>query len=254
MQIINTPAQWQALRRQIAPEITLGFVPTMGNLHVGHLALVKASQQDNAQTAVSLFVNPTQFNNQDDYSHYPRTVENDLQMLRDAGVDYCFVPSEATLYPNGYLYEIQENQLAQLLEGKYRPGHFNGVLTIVMKLLNIIRPNKAYFGEKDYQQALLIRQMVDDFFMDITITTCPTVREATGLAYSSRNNRLTAAERLQAEQFARIFHQKKSCLTIKNELEAAGVQVEYLEDYEARRFVAVYVGSIRLIDNYSLAE
>ena len=252
MQIIDNIAQWQALRKTIDGGIHLGFVPTMGNLHIGHLSLIQASQQENDQTIVSLFVNPTQFNNKDDFIHYPRTLENDLQQLREAKVDYCLIPTEEAMYPEGYRYHIEENKLAQILEGSYRPGHFNGVLTVVMKLLQLVRPNNAYFGEKDYQQFELIRNMAAAFFLDIQIKSCPTIREKSGLAYSSRNNRLSPSERTQAEAFAQLFHQEKPCDEIKKQLEERGIEVDYLEEYSGRRFAAVYIGKIRLIDNYRI--
>lgn len=254
MQIIDNLNHWQATRASLNKNITLGFVPTMGNLHAGHQSLMKQSQQENDQTIVSLFINPTQFNNPEDFIHYPRTLDDDLKVLRDEGVEYCLLPSEQSLYLQGYRYQIQENQLTQILEGKHRPGHFTGVLTIVMKLLNVVRPHQAYFGEKDYQQYLLIRDMAADFFLDAKITSCPTIREKSGLAYSSRNSRLSPAERLQAEQFAQLFHQGNTCVEIKHELENRGIRVDYIEDYDGRRFAAVYIGSIRLIDNYQITQ
>ncbi len=139
------------------------------------------------------------------------------------------------------------------MEGKCRPGHFNGVLTIVMKLLNLTRPHIAYFGEKDFQQYLLIQGMVKALFMNVKIKSCPTIREASGLAYSSRNNRLTHEEKILAEQFANIFHQSKPCAMIREELSAKGINVEYIEEYQNRRFAAVLIGDIRLIDNYLIA-
>jgi pantoate--beta-alanine ligase len=138
------------------------------------------------------------------------------------------------------------------MEGKHRPGHFTGVLTIVMKLLNLVRPQRAYFGEKDYQQYLLIRNMVAAFFMPVEIKACPTVREESGLAYSSRNNRLTASQRQDAEKFARIFQQNKTCEQLIEELESQGLTVEYIEEFAERRFAAVVIGDIRLIDNHAL--
>ena len=252
MQIIHDLNTWRTLRSKFDKNTTLGFVPTMGNLHAGHRSLIQKSQQENNETIVSLFINPTQFNNPEDYIQYPRTLEEDLQQLKEEGVKYCLVPTEQSLYPHAYRYQVQENQLAQILEGQHRPGHFSGVLTIVIKLLHIVRPHRAYFGEKDYQQYLLIRDMVTDFFLDIQIKPCPTVREASGLAYSSRNTRLSPTERLQAEQFAQIFHRGASCLEIKSKLESLGIKVDYIEDYNGRRFAAVYLGTIRLIDNYEL--
>ena len=139
------------------------------------------------------------------------------------------------------------------MEGKHRPGHFNGVLTVVMKLLQLTRPHKAYFGEKDYQQYLLIQEMVNAFFMDVEIKPCPTIREPSGLAYSSRNNRLNQEQKIVANQFANVFHQyDKSCERIAEELTALGITAEYVEEHQNRRFAAVVIGDIRLIDNYSV--
>ena len=132
-------------------------------------------------------------------------------------------------------------------------GHFQGVLTVVMKLLNITRPNRAYFGEKDYQQFLLIKSMTSAFFLNVDIVACPTIREPSGLAYSSRNNRLTTEQKNQALEFARIFHQNKSCSLISEELKALGIGVDYIEEYQGRRYAAVLIGNVRLIDNYSLS-
>ncbi|OGV40645.1 MAG: pantoate--beta-alanine ligase [Legionellales bacterium RIFCSPHIGHO2_12_FULL_42_9] len=252
MQLIDNLDHWHTLRAGMDKNLTLGFVPTMGNLHAGHRSLIKRSQQENKQTIVSIFINPTQFNNQDDFIQYPYTLDDDLKLLQNDGVQYCLLPTEQSIYPQGFRYQIQETALTKLLEGKHRPGHFAGVLTIVMKLLNIVRPNQAYFGEKDYQQYLLIRDMATDFFLDTQITSCPTIREKSGLAYSSRNNRLSPIERSQAEQFAQLFHQGNTCVDIRKALENRGIRVDYIEDYSGRRFAAVYIGTIRLIDNYQI--
>lgn len=252
MQIFHNLDEWRNYRRSLPAELSLGFAPTMGNLHAGHISLFKTSQQENDRTVASIFINPTQFNRPDDFTHYPRTVEADLQLLEQAGVDYCLLPTEPAIYADGYRYQLQETELCQLLEGKHRPGHFTGVLTVVMKLLNLAKPKIAYFGEKDYQQYLLIRDMAAAFFMEIQIKACPTIREASGLAYSSRNNRLNPTQRVAAEKFAQIFHQYKPCALLIEELQRNKIKVEYLEDYQGRRFAAVMLGDIRLIDNYAL--
>ena len=252
MKIFNTLNAWLSFRNTLPPDTKLGFAPTMGNLHVGHISLFQASSKENNYTASSLFVNPTQFNRPDDFTHYPRTLEADLEIMTNAGVDFCLLPNEQEMYADGYNYQIQENELCKLMEGAHRPGHFNGVLTVVMKLLQLIRPTRAYFGEKDYQQYLLIAGMVKAFFMDIDIKPCPTIRESSGLAYSSRNNRLTKEQKIIAEEFARIFHQNIPCAMITKELKEKGIQVEYIQEYQARRFAAIMIGDIRLIDNYAL--
>ncbi|MBA2657557.1 MAG: pantoate--beta-alanine ligase [Tatlockia sp.] len=252
MQIFHSLAEWLSFRNSLAPELSLGFVPTMGNLHEGHLALYARSIAENEHSCASIFINPTQFNRSNDFHNYPRSLDLDLEKLQQAGVDYCLLPTEQEVYPDSYRFQLQETELCLLLEGKHRPGHFTGVLTVVMKLLNLVRPKLVYLGEKDYQQFLLIRDMAASFFMNLEVKACPTVREISGLAYSSRNNRLTASQRLEADNFAQIFHQQKTGEQIKSELEAAGLNVEYLEDYNERRYVAVMIGEIRLIDNYAL--
>ncbi|HAT6977592.1 TPA: pantoate--beta-alanine ligase [Legionella pneumophila] len=250
MQIFHNLNEWIRFRNALSPDLSLGFAPTMGNLHAGHASLFLASSKENHYTASSLFVNPTQFNNPDDYTHYPRTLDADLELMTQNGVDFCILPNEDEIYADGYTYQVQENRLGQLMEGKHRPGHFNGVLTIVMKLFNLVKPNRAYFGEKDYQQLLLIQGMVRALFMNIEIKSCPTIREKSGLACSSRNNRLTPNQREIADRFAKIFHQHKSSAMITKELEALGITVEYIEEFQGRRFAAVKIGDIRLIDNY----
>jgi pantoate--beta-alanine ligase len=250
MQIYNSITEWCSARRNIPAQYTLGFVPTMGNLHQGHAKLIEACQKENDRTIVSIFVNPKQFNRADDFSLYPRTLEEDLKLLTHLGVEYCLLPEEESLYTDDYAFQISEHHLSHLMEGACRPGHFTGVLTIVMKLFNLVRPSSAYFGEKDYQQLELIKGMVNAFFMNIRIKPCPTVREASGLPFSSRNNRLNIAERELAHHFAQTFHQPKSSLEeIQQALQTLGIQIEYLEEHAGRRFIAVKIGEIRLLDN-----
>jgi len=248
----NSLADWRAIRRALPQNTSLGLVPTMGNLHAGHLSLVAQSQQDNHKTAVTLFVNPTQFNNPDDFTHYPRTLDADLAQLEHAGVDYCLIPNQKLMYADNYRYQLEETELSLTMEGKHRPGHFTGVLTVVMKLFNLVRPARAYFGEKDYQQLSLIRGMAKAFLLDIEIKSCPIVREPSGLAYSSRNTRLSPEGRKQAEAFAGIFHQASSCDDAINALKKININIDYIEEHDGRRFAAVLVENIRLIDNYAL--
>ncbi|MBA2709111.1 MAG: pantoate--beta-alanine ligase [Tatlockia sp.] len=252
MKVFENLDEWLSYRNSLPANLSLGFAPTMGNLHAGHASLFAQSKKENDCTVASIFINPTQFNRVEDLSSYPRSLSSDINLLEKAGVDYCLLPTEQAIYADAYRFKLQESVLCQLLEGKHRPGHFNGVLTVVMKLLNLVRPKTAYFGEKDYQQYLLIRDMAAAFFMGINIKACPTVREESGLAYSSRNNRLNAEQRLKAEQFASLFHQKKCAELLLDELKNKGFEVEYLEEYEGRRFAAIIIGDIRLIDNYAL--
>jgi pantoate--beta-alanine ligase len=250
--MFNNLNEWIRFRKTLSSDSSLGFVPTMGNLHAGHASLFLKSREKNARTVSSLFVNPTQFNNPNDLALYPRTLKADIQIMENAGVDFCILPDEKAMYADAYRYQVQEKQLAMCLEGKHRPGHFDGVLTVVLKLLHLTKPTRAYFGEKDYQQFLLIQSMVDAFFMDIEIKACPTIREQSGLAFSSRNNRLTSEQRLTADAFAKLFHQDKSCSLIHDELTTLGIRVDYLEEYEGRRYAAVSIGDVRLIDNYQV--
>lgn len=253
MKIFHDLNEWLSFRKNLSAKHTIGFAPTMGNLHAGHSSLFLASHQKNNYTVSSLFVNPTQFNQATDYAHYPRTLDADLELMAKSGVDFCIIPEEQNIYPDSYNYRIQEQELSQLMEGAHRPGHFNGVLTVVMKLFNLIRPQRAYFGEKDYQQYLLIKNLVNAFFMDIELLACPTVREPSGLAYSSRNNRLSSEQKALAEMFAQVFQQKEKTLQqIHQELSTAHIMVDYVEEHGNRRYAAVVIGEIRLIDNYCL--
>lgn len=243
--------QWKQHRLALS-SAHVGFVPTMGNLHLGHLSLIERAKRENDYTVVSLFINPTQFNNPEDFNYYPRTLEADSALLKKANVDVCLLPSQHQIYADNFHYKIQENHLSRFMEGKHRPGHFEGVLTVVMKLLNLVKPNAAYFGEKDYQQYALIHSMATSFFMDCSIELCPTIRDEAGLAYSSRNNRLSVEEFVLAQRFASLFHQDKPCELLIHEMTQAGIHVEYLEEHEKRRYAAVLIGKIRLIDNYAV--
>ena len=232
---------------------SIGFVPTMGNLHEGHVSLIQQSKQQNDKTVLSIFINPTQFNNADDFNRYPKTVEQDKALAKKHGVDEIILPDYNLLYPDNYNYKITECNISKILEGQYRPGHFDGVLTVVLKLLLIIKPTRAYFGEKDYQQLVLVKNMVKSFFVETDIVGCPTVRNKQGLPLSSRNSLLTPEQYKQANYFPAIFHNKNlSCQEITEKLKRAGFEVDYIEDYNNRRFAAVKIGNIRLIDNIEL--
>jgi pantoate--beta-alanine ligase len=177
---------------------SIGFVPTMGYLHQGHLTLVNRAKAENAVTAVSIFVNPLQFGANEDLAKYPRDLERDSALLKEAGVDFLFAPGVSDMYPQPMETVVDVPKLGSKLEGAARPGHFAGVATVVTKLFNIVQPDAAYFGEKDYQQVAIIRRMVDDLAQPVRIVPVPTVREADGLACSSRNVYLTPAERTAA--------------------------------------------------------
>jgi pantoate--beta-alanine ligase len=190
-------ARRAVLDAQAAGE-TVGFVPTMGALHAGHLSLVDASQTECDHTVVSIFVNPTQFGPREDQDRYPRTLERDCELLAERGCWLVFAPSANEVYPEGFETYVEVGSVAEPLEGKIRPGHFRGVATVVLKLFQMIPADRAYFGRKDYQQSLVVNRMIADFNLPIQLVVCPTVREVDGLAMSSRNAYLTAAERQQA--------------------------------------------------------
>lgn len=257
---------------------TVGFVPTMGALHQGHLSLLAEARAENDLTVVSIFVNPTQFNNKNDLLHYPRTEEKDGAMLRDNGCDILFLPSVDEMYPSLETQHWDFGLLSTSLEGHYRPGHFDGVLTIVKKLFMAVNPDSAYFGEKDFQQLAIIKKMTAHEKMPIIINACPTLREEDGLAMSSRNMRLTSEQRTTALAISRVLRQFEEMKATyspeemevwgRQELESdQSIRLEYLEIVDAQTFapladwedtslavalVAAYVGEVRLIDNVLL--
>jgi pantoate--beta-alanine ligase len=206
MKLFSKPSELQKFISSLKREgKTVGFVPTMGYLHGGHLSLVHCSKRDNDITVVSIFVNPTQFGKNEDYDRYPRDLQRDLNLLQREGVDIVFAPSVEDMYPPGYSTYVEETRISKLWEGEFRPGHFRGVCTVVTKLFNIVKPDRAYFGEKDYQQLKVIQKMVKDLNMDIEVIGCPIVREDDGLAMSSRNVYLSPEERKQATALYRSF-------------------------------------------------
>lgn len=256
MMVVETAAELVRVRRARAAGDT-GFVPTMGALHDGHLSLLRRARAENLHAWASLFVNPAQFNDRADLASYPRPVEDDLALLRDAGCDLVFLPREADIYPDDYRYRVTENDLSRRYCGADRPGHFDGVLTVVMKLLMLARPERAYFGEKDFQQWQLVDGMARAFFLDTEIVPCALVREPDGLAMSSRNWLLSARERAQAPDLhrllARSIAERQSTETAAGELTRAGFEVEYVADRSGRRLAAVRLGKVRLIDNVEQA-
>lgn len=252
MQIIQNINDWKKIRQAITQP--LGFVPTMGNLHIGHSSLIKKSTEETAQTIVSIFINPTQFNVKEDFNNYPKSLENDIALLENLNIDYLLLPTKEDIYVDNYKFQLQFHESKPGMENLYRPNHFTGVLTVVMKLFNLVKPNVAYFGEKDYQQCMLVHDMVKAMHMDIEIKSCPTIREASGLAYSSRNNRLSSNGKKLADNFAKIFHSNHSMDEIAKQLNSLKIKIEYLTEQYNRRFIAVIIENIRLIDNYALAK
>ncbi len=230
----------------------VGFVPTMGALHRGHLELVRRATMNGGPVVVSIVVNPTQFNAPQDMERYPRPLEQDLRLLEDAGVAAVLLPKPHEIYNDDYRYELSEKQDSNVLCGPTRPGHFNGVLTVVLKLFQIVRPTHAFFGEKDYQQLKLIEGMVNAFFLDVEIVPVPTVREADGLAMSSRNLLLTEDERKLAPKIYEALTTARNTNEARERLENAGFKVDYVEEHWGRRFAAAFLGRVRLIDNVAL--
>lgn len=250
MRLLKSTADLKAWRASITESV--GFVPTMGALHRGHAALLKKAREENGFVVLSIFVNPTQFNNKDDFEKYPATLETDLKLAKESGVDAVFLPTFSELYPDEYRYKVSENSLSLELCGAHRPGHFDGVLSVVMKLLNLACPDRAYFGEKDYQQLSLIKGMVEAFFLPYEIISVPTLREVNGLALSSRNMRLSSDQRATAPLIYKTITTAKTADEARQILTKAGFVVDYVEDIGDRRFVAAFLGDVRLIDNVQI--
>jgi pantoate--beta-alanine ligase len=268
----------QAARQARAENRIVGFVPTMGALHAGHTALVHRAKQDCSPVIASIFVNPKQFGPKEDFTKYPRNIAADSEKFSDAGVDALFLPDAAEIYPSGFRTYVTVEGVSDRLEGRSRPGHFRGVATVVMKLLEIVQPNFAYFGRKDAQQVRIISQMVRDLNLDTEIVVCPIVREPDGLALSSRNAYLSADERRAATVLHRALQAAQKELragtrdalqlqsVIARELEAEPLAaVDYAEIVDAESFepvtriarpcyilLAVFIGKTRLIDNLYL--
>lgn len=281
MLVVNNPA---ALREQIGQwhreGRAIAFVPTMGNLHQGHLTLVEEARRHGDKVVVSIFVNPLQFDKAEDLANYPRTLEQDCAALEAAGVDLVFTPTPEIMYPQGLASQtfVEVPGISSLLEGALRPGHFRGVSTVVTKLFNLVQPNVACFGEKDYQQLALIRKMVADMAMPIEIVGVPTVRAEDGLALSSRNGYLTAAERAIAPELARTMnwiagqieagnsHLPSLVAQASQRLDNAGFRTDAIDIVDADTLesasaesqhlvilMAAYLGKARLIDNRVVA-
>lgn len=250
MKVFKTITEFKSWRAQQTGSV--GFVPTMGALHAGHGSLLKRACAANELCVLSIFVNPTQFNDPKDFEKYPNTLEADLKLAQDIGVNAVITPSKEDFYPDGYRYRLTEGRDSLILDGAHRPGHFDGVLTIVMKLFNVVQPTRAYFGEKDYQQLQLVKGMAEAFFMNLEVVPVPTMRETDGLAMSSRNVRLTPAQRKLAPMLYRALTNSKTDFEAKAELERQGFHVDYVEDLNGRRFAAAFLGDVRLIDNVGL--
>lgn len=281
MELIQTIRELRAKLDALRGEgKTIGLVPTMGALHAGHASLVKRAVAENDVVVVSDFVNPTQFNDKDDLAKYPRTLDADCRLLESCGAAFVFAPSVEEIYPEPDTRTFSYAPLDTVMEGKYRPGHFNGVCQIVSKLFLIVEPTRAYFGEKDFQQLAIIREMVRRYPFDLQIVGCPIVREADGLALSSRNARLSGKQRKQALQiskalFASVDYAKSHTLAEtkafveKTIADAEGLRLEYFEivdgntlqtvgEWEESKYIVgcitVFCGEVRLIDNIKYKE
>lgn len=276
MQIVHTVLDLQnLLDRYKSDPKTIGFVPTMGALHEGHLSLVNESKKNNDVTVVSIFVNPTQFNDPSDLEKYPRTLDQDTNLLANAGVDIVFAPSVKDIYPEPDTRIFDFGQLDQVMEGKYRPNHFNGVAQVVSRLFDLVKPTRAYFGEKDFQQLAIIRSLVKQYNIPVEIVAVPIKRELSGLAMSSRNQRLTTEQLTHAANIYRVLNESLSDLfkyTVEQTIQSVVDQintideldVEYLEIVDGYTLqpvlnwsdsdyivgcITVYCGDVRLIDN-----
>ena len=275
MKVINKPEELQKIIEELKKEgKSVGLVPTMGALHFGHVSLIKKSVLQNDITVVSVYVNPIQFGPNEDYEKYPRPIEKDIKVCQDNKVDFLFLPTNETLYNKNFSTYIYNNNVSKIMCGITRPTHFQGVCTIVAKLFNIVMPQRAYFGLKDYQQYIIIKQMVEDLNFDIEIIGCPIVREESGIAMSSRNTYLSKEEKVQATGIYKslclakqLFCEGKEIEDIKqvveeNILKIPNSKIDYIEIRNSKNLqevtdsdkniviaVAVKVGNVRLIDN-----
>lgn len=277
-QVIRSSAE---LREKVAgwkrSGMLVGVVPTMGALHDGHLSLVREARRQSDRVIVTIFVNPMQFNNADDLKKYPRDEDHDLALLDAEGVDVLFAPEVAEVYPEGFATKVSVSGVSEPLEGAFRPGHFDGVATVVAKLFGMTQAGRAFFGEKDWQQLQVVRRLVEDLNIPVRIIGCPTIRETDGLAMSSRNVRLSTAERAAAPALHRILQAaaatlrdgasaRETLLDAEAEILEAGFrEVEYLDlrsveglrplghaTEPARLLVAAWIGDVRLIDNIAV--
>lgn len=281
MEIVHTIKDLQAALAALrAQGKTVGLVPTMGALHAGHASLVKRCVAENDAAVVSVFVNPTQFNDKNDLAKYPRALDADCRLLEQCGAAFAFAPSVEEMYPEPDTRQFSYAPLDTVMEGKYRPGHFNGVCQIVSKLFEAVKPDRAYFGEKDFQQLAIIREMVRQLKFPLQIVGCPIVREEDGLALSSRNARLSAEERQQAlkisqtlfasRDYAKLHTVAETQKFVEDAIEAApGLRLEYFElvdgntlqkiaNWEDTSYavgcITVFCGEVRLIDNIKYKE
>ena len=279
MKICKTIKEMQAEVSRRDRNKTLGFVPTMGAMHEGHLSLVRLSKSNCDLSTVSIYVNPSQFGPQEDFGRYPRNLERDLALLADNGADYVFLPDNEQMYPAGYKTWVEVEGLSSILCGNSRPGHFRGVATIVLKLVQIVKPDLMFMGMKDFQQVVVLETMLRDLNSDTQIFRCPIVRESDGLAMSSRNMYLSPEERAKALCLSQTLDMARQMvasetkraeeviLAAEDKINAAGGKIDYISlvngstlqpqdmiDQDTRMLLAVYIGNTRLIDNCSLMQ
>ncbi len=276
MKIVYTLSDFKKYRETLDNDAVVGFVPTMGALHEGHISLIKKAKEKCTIVVCSIFVNPTQFNKKEDLDKYPRTENEDIEFLKKAGADCVFLPKTTDLYANSYFLRFDFGHLEQVMEGKFRPGHFNGVATVVAKLFHVVTPNIAYFGQKDIQQIAVIKDLVKALHFDLEIISCPTIRDKNGLALSSRNARLTEKEKEEAAVINKTLKSIVLEVTITKNIEESlkkgteffkkttGFYPEYIElvDIETLQCpnnldanvpyvvcIATPFGAVRLLDN-----
>jgi len=280
MRLIQNVSEMKALSKSVIDDgKTIGFVPTMGYLHQGHLSLVQKAREENDIVVVSIFVNPTQFGPNEDYNRYPRDLERDLRLLNPFNVDYIFNPSVEEMYPAYYSVYVDETEMSKYLCGARRPGHFRGVCTVVTKLFNIVRPTRAYFGQKDAQQFRILRRMVENLNMDVEMVEMPIVREPDGLAMSSRNVYLSDEERREAPRLYKSLLEAKRLIdggerdvqkikdAMQRVLNHPLLKIDYIEVVDEKRLIpvdriegdvivaiAVFFGKARLIDNVIIKQ
>jgi pantoate--beta-alanine ligase len=278
MILVRTRKELQEQLEISGAEASVGFVPTMGALHQGHLSLVEAASAENSLVVVSIFVNPTQFNDPDDLKRYPRTLEADMELLKSTRCNIVFAPDASEVYPEPDRRRFNFGMLEEVMEGKFRPGHFNGVAQVVSHLFDIVKPDKAYFGQKDFQQLAVIKAMVRMLGMNIVIVPCPVIREESGLAMSSRNELLTPEERIESALIYNTLNKVSEQIGVKSVQELGNwvretinkspfLNVEYFEIVESETLqpvtdwgyqgsktacIAVFCGKVRLIDNVVL--
>jgi pantoate--beta-alanine ligase len=280
MRIIKTISGFRTERKKYANQ-TIGFIPTMGYLHQGHLCLIDQSIKENDITIVSIFVNPAQFGPGEDFNRYPRDLKTDTKHLKQRGVDVLFFPENKTMYRDDFSTYVEVTDLGKVLCGKSRPTHFRGVTTVVLKLFNLVQPSMAYFGQKDAQQAIIIKKMVRDLDLDLHIRVMPIVRDEDGLALSSRNRYLSASDRRSALLLSKVLEMAKKLIsdgqkdcsylieTMRNNLKAdSSIVIDYIEIVSLSHLrklekinpkntlvaAAIKVGTTRLIDNFILGE